>query len=370
MNLPLLRLGITGASGFLGWHLRAHLHARKDIQVLVADRSIFTDAAKLGEFVSNVDAIAHIAGTNRGTESEVMNGNLQPARQLVAACERAVTRPHILFTNSIQHERNTVYALAKRAAADCLEQWSISSGACFTNLILPHLFGEGGRPFYNSAISTFCYQISRHEEPTIIIDANLELVHAQRVASQIISVFEKQKAGLVRVEGTIINVSSAIERIKKIAAQYSDHIVPRLNSVFDLDLFNTYRSYLYPHKYPVPLQLHSDNRGSLFEAVKSLHGGQCFLSTTLPGITRGNHYHRHKLERFLVVQGDAVIRIRKLLTSKAIEFRVSGSTPAYVDMPALHTHNITNSGSSTLLTLFWSHEIFDPASPDTYAEPV
>lgn len=368
--MPLQRLGITGASGFLGWHLRAHLHARKDIQVSVADRSTFADAARLEEFVSSVDAIAHIAGTNRGTESEVMNGNLQPARQLAAACERAIARPHILFANSIQHERNTAYALAKRAAAECLEQWSISSGACFTNLILPHIFGEGGRPFYNSAISTFCHQISRHEEPTIIIDANLELVHAQRVANQMISIFEKRKAGLVRVEGTILRVSSAIERIKEIAAQYSAHIIPQLHSALDLDLFNTYRSYLYPHRYPVSLQLHSDNRGSLFEAVKSLHGGQCFLSTTLPGITRGNHYHRHKLERFLVVQGDAIIRIRKLLTSEIIEFRVSGNTPAYVDMPALHTHNITNSGGSPLLTLFWSHEIFDPASPDTYVEPV
>lgn len=368
--MPVLRLGITGANGFLGWHLRAHLHAHKDIRVLVADRSTFADTAKLVEFVSNVDSIAHIAGTNRGTESEVMNGNLQPARQLVTACQIAGAQPHILFTNSIQHERNTAYALAKRAAAEHLEQWSVSSGASFTNLILPHLFGEEGRPFYNSAISTFCHQISRGEEPTIIIDANLELIHAQRVASQIVSVLNKKKAGLVRVEGTIISVSSAIERIKQIAAQYSGDVIPRLNSVLDLDLFNTYRSYLYPHRYPVPLHLHSDNRGSLFEAVKSLHGGQCFLSTTLPGITRGNHYHRHKLERFLVVQGDAIIRIRKLLTSEIIEFRVSGNTPAYVDMPALHTHSITNSGDSPLLTLFWSHEIFDPGSPDTYAEPV
>lgn len=366
----MLRIGITGANGFLGWHLRAHLHARKDITVKTADRATFADPDKLRAFVSGVDAIAHIAGVNRAPEAELREGNMRPAEQLTAACDAAHVRPHILYTNSTQHKGATPYAVAKRAAAEHLASWSASSGAGFTNMVLPHLFGECGRPYYNSAVATFCHQIANGEKSKIIVDSEVELVHAQRVAAHMLAAFEARTAGDLRIEGTPIMVSSVLERIREIARQYADLIIPPLATTFDLDLFNAYRSYLYPKHYPVKLALRADNRGELFEAVKSLHGGQCFLSTTHPGITRGNHYHHHKLERFLVIGGEALIRVRKLLTNDVAEFHVSGSAPAYVDMPALHTHNITNTGSGDLLTLFWSHEIFDAASPDTYPEVV
>lgn len=366
----MLRIGITGANGFLAWHLRACVHARKDLRVSLADRSTFASTDKLQDFVSDLDAIAHFAGTNRGTEAEIRDGNLLPAQQLIEACKQTERNPHIVFANSIQHERNTAYALAKRAAAERLALWSSSSGALFTNMILPHIFGECGRPFYNSAVSTFCHQIAHGEEPKIIVDAELELVHAQRVAERVISELESCRTGTERVRGTPISVSATIARIRELADCYARDVIPPLATCFDLDLFNAYRSYLYPGHYPVALKLHSDSRGKLFEAVKSICGGQCFISTTRPGVTRGNHYHRHKVERFVVLEGEAVIRIRKLLSSEVTEYRVRGDAPAYVDMPALHTHNITNTGTGNLVTLFWSHEIFDPANPDTYGETV
>jgi UDP-2-acetamido-2,6-beta-L-arabino-hexul-4-ose reductase len=368
-----LRIGITGANGFLGWHLRAHLHSRQDIQVTTADRATFADPKKLSTFVSGVDAIAHIAGVNRASEAELQVGNLQPAEQLSAACDSAGVRPHILYTNSTQHKGATPYALAKRAAGEHLGDWAGKRGARFTNLVLPHLFGECAKPFYNSAVATFCHQAAHAEASKIIVDSELELVHAQRVAAHILAAFETPPPngnGELRIEGHRIMVSAVLAQIEQIARQYADFVIPPLASAFDLDLFNAYRSYLFPKHYPVKLALRADNRGELFEAVKSLHGGQCFLSTTRPGITRGNHYHHHKLERFLVVGGEATIRVRKLLTGETTEFHVSGREPAYVDMPALHTHNITNTGSGDLLTLFWSHEIFDPAAPDTFPEVV
>ena len=138
----------------------------------------------------------------------------------------------------------------------------------------------------------------------------------------------------------------------------------------ELDFFNTYRSYLYPDHYPVPLNLRTDARGGLFEAVKSHQGGQTFLSTTHPGVTRGRHYHHHKVERFLVVSGQAEIRIRRLFGDEVRVFKVNGAEPCFIDMPTFHTHEITNVGDTDLLTLFWSHEIFDPSNPDTYSEPV
>ena len=166
------------------------------------------------------------------------------------------------------------------------------------------------------------------------------------------------------------SVSECLQKLQGFDHSYRGHLIPELKTDVDLDLFNTYRSYLYPRYYPVTLQLHSDTRGHLFEAVKSLHGGQCFISTTKPGITRGNHYHTRKFERFLVLNGDAVIRIRKLLTGDIVEFKVSGAAPQYIDMPTFCTHDITNTGQSDLTTLFWAHEIFDPQRSDTIREPV
>jgi UDP-2-acetamido-2,6-beta-L-arabino-hexul-4-ose reductase len=151
---------------------------------------------------------------------------------------------------------------------------------------------------------------------------------------------------------------------------YGEGIVPYPRDGFDIDLFNTYRSFLYPDGFPIVVDRHSDERGDLFEAIKTFQGGQCFVSSTHPGITRGNHYHLHKFERFMVINGDAVIRLRRLLRDDIIEYRVSGENPCFVDMPVLYTHNITNIGKDDLWTLFWANELYDPASPDTYPEEV
>jgi len=167
-----------------------------------------------------------------------------------------------------------------------------------------------------------------------------------------------------------MRVSELLDRLSAFDQNYRGQLIPDVREPIDLYLFNTYRSYLFPHHYPVDLQLHEDMRGGLFEAIKSYNGGQCFLSTTKPGITRGNHYHTAKIERFLVVGGNGLIRIRKLFSEDISEFEVAGDRPQYIDIPTLHTHNITNVGESDMTTLFWSHEIFDPESPDTFPEPV
>jgi UDP-2-acetamido-2,6-beta-L-arabino-hexul-4-ose reductase len=190
------------------------------------------------------------------------------------------------------------------------------------------------------------------------------------VADEVVTLLGKPHPGERRLEGHAMRVSELLRRLENLSGSYAAHLVPGLAAPIDLQLFNAYRSYLFPQAYPVSLELHSDPRGTLFEAVKSVGGGQTFLSTTRPGITRGNHYHRAKVERFLVVQGTATIRVRRLFDESASVFTVSGDTPQYVDMPALHTHNITNTGTDDVMTLFWANEVFDPACPDTYAEMV
>ena len=366
----LLRLGLTGGAGFLAWHIRAHVHADKAVQAATSGRELFNHPEAVAAFVRDKNAIVHLAGMNRGDENEIERTNIALTRSLINACEQERVLPHIVFVNSTHCDRDTAYGRSKRRSAEMLAAWAAGSGARFTNLVCPGIFGEGGRPFYNSVVSTFCHQLANDEKPRIHEDSEVELVHAQQVVARILSCVRNGETGEIRISGEVIRVSALRDRLYGLAEQYKANVLPSLATPFDLALFNTYRSYLLPSYYPVSIKRHADARGSLFEVVKTVHGGQCFFSTTLPGVTRGNHYHTAKVERFLVAQGEALIRLRRLLANEVIEFRVSGETPVYIDMPTFHTHNITNVGHGELLTLFWAHEVFDPERPDTFPEPV
>ena len=366
----MLRLGITGGLGFLGWHIQVHVHADRGIEVAAAGRDIFDDSLARAVFVRDKDAIVHLAGMNRGDEAEIERSNIALTQMLIDTCEREQARPHILFANSTHSGRDTAYGRSKHRSTELLAAWAERAGAKFTNLVIPGVFGEGGKPFYNSVVSTFCHQIANGETPQIIQDREIELVHAQELAARILVAIRDGETGIVSVSGQTTTVTALLARLQQLAGEYQTQVLPSVADQFGLELFNTYRSYLFPKHYPVALERRADTRGSLFEVVRTIHGGQCFFSTTKPGITRGNHYHTAKIERFLVAQGEATIRVRRLFSKDVVEFRVNGDSPGYVDMPTFHTHNITNVGAGELLTLFWAHEIYDPNRSDTYSEPV
>jgi UDP-2-acetamido-2,6-beta-L-arabino-hexul-4-ose reductase len=147
--------------------------------------------------------------------------------------------------------------------------------------------------------------------------------------------------------------------------------IPKLDSNFDYQLFNTFRSYI-NHKdhFPVKFTQHTDPRGAFVEVIRLGIGGQCSFSTTVPGITRGNHYHTRKIERFAVIKGKALIQLRKIGSQEVLDFYLDGQTPAYVDMPIWYTHNIKNIGDEELYTIFWINEAFNPQDSDTYFEEV
>lgn len=366
-----MKLGITGADGLIGWHQRAYLKAIDGGHaVRLADRAAFQQPEALAAFVQGLDAIIHLAGMNRGADAEIEATNAALARDLVAACEQSGTRPFLVFANSTHQDRDTAYGRGKRAAASTFRHWAEQRGTGFANLILPHVFGEFGKPFYNSAVSTFCYQLARNETPQIITDGDLELLHVQDVAAQCLRVIQEDRRGDIRLEGVGMKVSELLQRLTDMRDQYQSMVMPNLESRLDVRLFNTLRSYLFPAHYPVALTLHSDARGSLFEVVKSISGGQVFMSTTHPGITRGNHFHTRKVERFLVASGAAEICLRKLFGNEVIRFKVRGDAPCYVDIPTFHTHCISNTGQSELVTLFWANEIYNPADSDTFPELV
>ena len=364
-----MKLYITGVRGFLGSHLRVRLLALGHSYLSPPDRSWLLDPAAIVPQLSEVDAVIHIAGVNRGSDSEILSGNQGSAQALSEALRLSGRDVPIVFSNSIQCASGSAYGEGKLRAAEILSRAADSLGAVFSDLRFPNLFGEGGKPFYNSVVATFCHEISRGRSPVIIEDRELVLLHAQQAAQLMIDAIESPDATTEPASrGTVLTVSALGERIADIAQSYGAARIPGLPDTFTIELFNTYKSYLFPQEYPMLLRPHADRRGVFYEAVQAGSGSsQTSFSTTEPLVTRGNHFHLSKVERFLVVEGSAVIRTRHVLGDRVYEFAVDGDKPVVVDMPTFHAHSITNVGNGKLLTLFWSNEVFDPGQPDTYA---
>nr|WP_193571016.1 NAD-dependent epimerase/dehydratase family protein [Diaminobutyricibacter tongyongensis] len=360
---------MTGANGFLGWHTRCAAHAQGIPVTTIAVGDGFNLAAATGA-ISGTDRLIHVAGVNRASDEEVVGGNVRFAEQLASALEQAAPAPSVVvFANSIQADNDSAYGTAKRVAADILRSAAERVGATFVDLRLPNLFGEHGRPFYNSVVATFSHLLATGGRPVIDQDRELSLLHAQNAADALLGFVEADQLSDLEERET---VTGLLARLGDIASVYSrGGEIPDIAHPFERDLFNTYRAAAFPEGTPISLQRHADNRGSFFEIVRSQGGaGQSSFSTTVSGVTRGDHYHRRKVERFTVLSGEATIKLRKLFSTQVHEFRVVGESPASIDMPTMWAHNITNVGEADLYTSFWSNELFDPERPDTIAEPV
>jgi UDP-2-acetamido-2,6-beta-L-arabino-hexul-4-ose reductase len=160
-----------------------------------------------------------------------------------------------------------------------------------------------------------------------------------------------------------------LESYKK--TYFEGYCFPELNSIFEVNLFNSFRSYIdHSSRYPALLKKNVDQRGVFVETIKTSLGGQFSFSTTMPGVTRGNHFHIRKIERFVVIRGRAIIELRRIGTNEKMSFELNGDQPSFVDMPVWFTHNITNVGNEELIALFWINEFFNPDDPDTYYEQV
>ena len=365
-----MKVGITGAAGLIGWHLRIFLEMKGIIDFKIATRDTFSSKRALSIFVKNTDVIVHLACQCRG--SGLIEANNKIDTSLTNTIDELSCTPHIIFASSTHVEINhaSEYAQSKVASSKYFQKWSLTRGIKFTNLVIPHVFGESGRPFHNSVISTFSHQIANGETLKLLLDKKLELIHAHKLSKLIYEIAIKSTEGEVIVQGTPVKVSQVMSKLVLFDKKYRDHIIPVFENDLDLDLFNTYRSYLPNSHYPVLYKDHTDERGSLYEVTKTLNGSQCNVSTTKPGITRGNHYHHEKIERFVVLKGKAKISLRKKYHNDIIEYFLDGAIPSYVDIPTFYTHNIKNIGDSELLVLYWTHQFFDPANADTFFEEV
>ena len=365
-----MKVLLTGAFGQLGYVSWVSLVHKCGFDVVPAGRVEFDDPEALRRLVGDCDAVVHLAGVNRGADAEVAAGNPALATALVEACRDAGAAPHIVYSSTIQISRDNAYGESKRKAGDILKAFCGAAGAPYTDIVLPNLFGEFSRPGYNNFTGTFCHQVARGEAPTVNSDAPVSLMHYSEAADVIAQALERGLGGSVEPQGYETSVGTVAGLLQRFAADYATGTIPPLANMFETRLFNAYRQVLYPDMFPARLTRHTDARGSFFECIREYSGGQTSFSTTVPGITRGDHFHFDKIERFLVLAGQARISVRRLFDDQVRHFDVSGDEPVFIDMPTFHTHNITNTGDAELLTLFWANEHFDRSRPDTYPEQV
>jgi len=370
------KIGITGHNGFVGSHLYNTLGLfPEEFERVDFQKDFFENESQLDEFLSNCDVVVHLAAMNRHeSEQFIYETNVGLAQKLVDSLKRTHSKAHVLISSSTQEERDNLYGKSKRESREKIINWANENGGKVTGLIIPNVFGAFGKPFYNSFVATFCYQLTHAETPIITTDGDVKLIYVQELVMKIIDeIRAANNEPELYVEPTSTNkVSEVLALLNDYKAKYFDGgEIPILASKFEHNLFNTYRSYIdHENYYPVKFTQHTDPRGAFVEVIRLGIGGQCSFSTTVPGITRGNHYHTRKIERFSVIKGKALIQLRKIGTNEVLEFYLDGNEPAYVDMPIWYTHNIKNIGEEELYTIFWINEPFNPENSDTYFEIV
>ena len=372
----MLKIGITGQAGFVGTHLYNTLGLfPEEFERIDFQKEYFEDPNQLNEFVAQCDVIVHLAAMNRHNDPQVIyDTNIGLVEKLIQSLDQTKSKAHVLFSSSSQEERDNLYGKSKKEGRELMIDWAEKAGGKFTGMIIPNVFGPFGHPSYNSVVATFCHKLAHNETPTIEVDGELKLIYVGELVEAILSEIRKGKghAELVIAHTSESKVSQLLSLLECYKAAYQDKgIIPSLNTTFELNLFNTFRCYMdIATHFPVKFVEHTDPRGSFVEIIRLGVGGQVSFSTTVPSITRGNHYHTRKIERFAVIKGKALIQLRRIGTDEVLDFYLDGAEPAYVDMPIWYTHNIKNIGDEVLYTNFWINEFYDPNDPDTYFENV
>jgi UDP-2-acetamido-2,6-beta-L-arabino-hexul-4-ose reductase len=361
---------VTGARGFIGTNLVVALESQRCATVFEYD--VDTDPAMLDEYCKRADFVFHLAGVNRPKEqSEYMVGNFGFTSTLLSTLKKHNNTCPVMISSSIQATFDNPYGKSKKAGEDLLFKYVQETGAKVLVYRFPNVFGKWCRPNYNSAIATFCHNIAR-DLPITVNDPNvvLNLVYIDDVVDELISALEGKENRVgdfceVR-EVYQKRLGDIVDLIYSFKNSREERSIPNMSDPFTKKLYSTYLSYLPKDKFSYELKMNVDNRGSFTEFIKTLDRGQISVNVSKPGVVKGNHWHRTKNEKFLVVSGKGVIRFRKIDEDEVIEYFVSGDKLEVVDIPVGYTHNIENLGDSDMVTIMWANEPFDPDNPDTY----
>jgi UDP-2-acetamido-2,6-beta-L-arabino-hexul-4-ose reductase len=364
---------VTGSSGFVGRNLCVVLARAQDVELLEYDVTSPSSALEVG--LAKADIIFHLAGVNRPqTVDEFHTGNAGLTEEICHKLLSTGRKPKIVLSSSLQAESDNPYGVSKRKAEAALRDYAGPSGGAAAVFRLKNLFGKWCRPNYNSVTATFCHNIAsglpiQISDPRNVVD----LTYIDDVVAAFMAELTDTRPGFRMAEplpSHPIDLGDLAALITSFRDIRGTLLLPDFSQPFVRALYATYLSYLPVRTFAYGLDIKTDNRGSLAEWIKQPGIGQIFISHTKPGITRGNHFHHTKIEKFLVVQGEAVIRFRQIQGEEVIEYPVKGDEYKVVDIPPGYTHSIENVGSGDLVTLFWSSQVFDPAHPDTFADPV
>ncbi|MGL5416430.1 MAG: NAD-dependent epimerase/dehydratase family protein [Clostridium sp.] len=360
---------ITGAKGFVGKNLVATLTANNKHELILIDIDNSKEELKKG--VLEADFIVHLAGINRPKdEDEFKVGNSGLTEEIIAYLEEAGKKTPILITSSIQADLDNPYGKSKKESEEALLKYMTDNHANVYIYRLPNVFGKWCRPNYNSAIATFCHKIARDEDVWISDESiELTLVYIDDVIRNIVNTIEDKRAikGYVKVDiehkATLGEIVGLLKSFKESRQTLQ---IPNMKDELTKKLYSTYLSYLPEDGFSYNLKMNKDDRGSFTEFIKSKDRGQVSVNISKPGITKGNHYHHTKNEKFLVVSGEGIIQFRKIDSNEKIEYEVSGKELKVVDIPVGYTHNIINTGKEDMVTIMWVNEIFNQEVPDTY----
>ena len=386
-----MKVLVTGSNGFLGQNLIAELnniqqgkskHSSDFPKLTIYQYNRTSTLSDLEKYCLDADFIFHLAGTNRPKdESEYMEVNHGLTSVLIETLKKTENNCPVMMASSIQAERDNPYGVSKKAGEELLFDYGRKTGVEVLIYRFPNLFGKWGRPNYNSAVITFCHNIA-HDLPIQVNDGSvmLTLAYVDDVVEEMIEALRGNptKAGGAAETGqfykvptvhqiTLGEIADLIDSFKK---SRESLLTPDLSDAFTKKLYSTYLSYLPEDKFSYPLKMNVDERGSFTEFLKSHDRGQVSINISKPGITKGEHWHHTKNEKFLVVSGKGVIRFRKIGEEKVHEYFVTGDKLEVVDIPVGYTHNIENMGEGDMVTVMWVNEIFDKDNPDTFYEKV
>ena len=380
-----MKILVTGAKGFVGKNLIAQLNnirfgkaknspLNEDLTIYEYD--IDTPKELLDAYTKDCDFVCHLAGVNRPENPEdFVKGNFGFTSELLESLKVAGNKAPVLITSSIQAALDNPYGKSKKMGEDLIFTYGKENGVKVLVYRLPNVFGKWCRPNYNSAVATFCNNIANDLDITVNDrSVMMNLVYIDDVVKEFINAM----AGMENREYNFcyvptvhkITLGEIVDLIYSFKEARQNLSVPKLDNPFEKALYSTYLSYLPKDKFSYELKMNVDPRGSFTEIIRTSDRGQFSVNISNPGITKGNHWHHTKNEKFVVVSGKGLIQFRKIGTDEVIDYHVSGDKIEVVDIPTGYTHNIINEGEDKLITFMWCNECFDPDNPDTYFEEV
>ncbi|CRK80174.1 capsular polysaccharide biosynthesis protein CapF [Neobacillus massiliamazoniensis] len=365
-----MKVLITGSRGFIAKNLIITLQQMKNIDVVTFDRN--DELEKLDLCTKDCDFVFHLAGVNRPQDvEEFTRGNYGLTSRLLNSLKKNENKCPVLFSSSIQAMLDNPYGKSKKAGEDLLFEYNKKTGAKILIYRFPNVFGKWCRPNYNSVVATFCYNIA-NELPISVNDpgVKMNLVYIDDVVEEMINALHGNKNLVctfceVPVVHTI-TLGEIVKLIYSFKKSREERSISDMSNEFTKKLYSTYLSYLPENQFSYELKMNVDQRGSFTEFIKTPDRGQVSVNISKPGITKGNHWHHTKNEKFLVVSGKGVIRFRKIGSDRVIEYHVSGNKLEVVDIPIGYTHNIENLGETDMVTIMWANEPFNIENPDTY----